>query len=398
MTQEESIIWTRSLTKTYRIYPGPRTLLRELLSRKLLHEQVAALRDISLSIAPGEAFGVVGDNGSGKSTLLKILAGTCCATGGELAVQGRVSALLELGTGFHPEFTGVENIYFSGALMGLERQEIADREASIIEFSELGSFIDRPVRTYSTGMHLRLGFSVATGFDSEILIIDEALSVGDQSFQKKCLDRIHEFREAGRTILFCSHNLIQVKTFCARALWLNKGVARALGTSAEVVERYGDFSRQQTVDTTGSEPRRERKLCWIESARLLGRSAEEGPLQVRTGDSLELEILAYFDRDFPGEPGVGMAVVRNDGLKVFGTATPIDGFKLPDLGNGRYGCRVRFPNLALLSGRFSFSVFTTDQHQSHVYDAVEGMEPFEVTHSESDSGLARLEHEWTAPD
>ena len=394
MTQEENIIHTRGLTKTYRIYPGPRTLLREVLSRKSLHEQVLALQDISFSIARGETFGVIGDNGSGKSTLLKILAGTCYATTGEVTVQGQVSALLELGTGFHPEFTGIENIYFSGALMGLEREEVAAREAAIIEFSELGPFIEHPVRTYSTGMHLRLGFSVATGFDSEILIIDEALSVGDQRFQKKCIDRIHEFRDAGRTILFCSHNLIQVKAFCQRTLWLHDGVNRGLGTSAEVVERYNDFSRQQGKANSSVEPPRERKLCWIESARLLGREGEEEPFKVRTGDSLELEIVAHFDPDFPGEPGVGMSVVRNDGLKVFGTATPIDGFQVPHLGDGRYACRLRFPRLGLLSGRFSFSVFTTDHHQIDVYDAIEGVEPFEVTHSKSDSGLTRMEHEW----
>ena len=200
------------LSKIYKLYWGPRSLFKEMFFRIPSHHALWALRDIDLEISEGEAFGLIGRNGAGKSTLLKILTGTAFPTSGSMEIQGRVSALLELGAGFHPDFSGRENIFFNGALLGYSHEEIRQREQEIIEFSELEEFIDRPIKTYSSGMYVRLGFAVVTGFDPSILIIDEALAVGDQSFQKKCTDRILHFKQVGKTILFCSHNLYQVKT------------------------------------------------------------------------------------------------------------------------------------------------------------------------------------------
>jgi len=233
-----------NLSKAYRLYSGPRAMLKELLFNIQGHQLFTALHPLSFQIAAGEAFGVIGNNGAGKSTLLKLLAGTCVPTTGDFSIDGNVGALLELGVGFHPDHTGRDNIYFNGAILGLTRKEIDTRIDSIIAFSELEKFIDEPVKTYSSGMYLRLGFSVATGFDFPVLIIDEALAVGDQKFQKKCTDRIIDFKEKGGTILFCSHNLHQVKLLCERALWIHEGENRFLGPARETVEAYQAFLRK----------------------------------------------------------------------------------------------------------------------------------------------------------
>ena len=270
-----------ALSKVYKFYWGPRSLFKEMFLRIPAHHALWALKDISLEIEEGEAFGLVGRNGAGKSTLLKILTGTAYPTSGSVNIRGKISALLELGAGFHPEFSGRDNIYFNGALTGHSRREIERREQEIIEFSELEEFIDKPVKTYSTGMYVRLGFAVATGFDAAILIIDEALAVGDQSFQKKCTDRILGLKQAGKTILFCSHNLYQVKTLCDRALWLNRGMSQGLGPAAEIVDRFTDYLREdqrvppegdrsEVATTQANAPdRTSREVCWIERVRLL---------------------------------------------------------------------------------------------------------------------------------
>ena len=211
------------VSKVYRSYPGPFALLREISSGRPSHRPFTALESVSFQVRKGESFGIVGNNGAGKSTLLKILAGTCAPTSGEVHLQGRVAALLELGVGFDPEFTGRRNLYFGGTLAGFSRDEIARRESGIIEFSGLGDEIDRPVKTYSAGMMLRLAFSLSTSFEPEVLIVDEVLAVGDGEFQSKCLDRIQGLRDRGCTAVLCSHALHQIESFCSRALWLHRG-------------------------------------------------------------------------------------------------------------------------------------------------------------------------------
>ncbi len=387
------------LSKVYKLYWGPRALFREVFLRRPSHSPIVALDDVSFEVQAGEAFGVVGDNGAGKSTLLKILSGTTFPSSGSVEVNGEVSALLELGTGFHPDFSGRDNIYFSGALMGLNRQQVRLREAAIIDFSELAEDIDKPVKTYSTGMYVRLGFAVATGFDPDILIIDEALAVGDQTFQKKCTDRIVKFKRQGGTIFFCSHSLHQVKTLCERAVWLDRGAAMAIGEAQEVVERYNEFCRvgKQETRESGRVARRKagrsQEVCWIERAVLTGTEGRPRD-RFKTGDTLILEIEAHFSDHFEGEPGVGVALVRNDGAHVYTTSTGIEGLPLKPTAPGKYRVRLVFPNLSLLSGGYYFNVVTSDQHNLQAYDIQERVQPFTVLHSEVDSGLVRLEHRW----
>ena len=380
------------VSKVYRSYPGPCALLREICTGRSSHRSFAALESVSFRVRRGEGFGIVGNNGAGKSTLLKILAGTCAPTGGEVRIQGQVAALLELGVGFDPEFTGRRNLYFGGALAGFSREEIARRESGIIEFSGLGDEIDRPVKTYSAGMMLRLAFSLATSFEPEVLIVDEVLAVGDGEFQRRCLDRIQSLRDRGCTAVLCSHALHQIETFCSRALWLHRGRVRAMGSSRSVVGRYREFCQtgSREWDPVQAREAGSRKICWIEDVRL--ERLRPGPF--RTGEDLKLDVSARFLPEFHGTPGVGVAVVRDDGVVVYVTSTVFDGVPLREAGPGEYHAQVVFPRLALFEGRYYFNVVATDAAGLQSYDLAEKKEPFSVTHSGSESGLLRLALAW----
>ena len=386
------VIRALQVNKVYKSYPGPFALLRELSSGRPSHRRFAALESVSFQVGSGESFGIVGNNGAGKTTLLKILAGACVPTGGDVRVEGRVAALLELGVGFDPEFTGRRNLYFGGALAGFSREEIARRESGIIEFSGLGGEIDRPVKTYSAGMMLRLAFSLATSFEPEVLIVDEVLAVGDGEFQSRCLDRIQGLRDRGCTAVLCSHALHQIEAFCSRALWLHRGRVQAMGPSREVVGRYRDFCQTGSREWDPAQAREggSRKICWIEEVKL-GRPRTGS---FRTGDSLELDVSARFLTEFRGTPGLGVAVVRDDGVVVYVTSTIFDGVPLEETGPGEYRARLVLPRLALLEGRYYFNVVATDTAGLQSYDLAEKKEPFSVTHSGSDSGLLRLQTQW----
>lgn len=234
-------ISVENIHKDFRIYERPQDRLLELLQRRPRHKVFHVLQDISFSVLEGRSLGIIGDNGAGKSTLLKLLVGTLQPTSGSLYIKGQVAALLELGAGFHPEFTGRRNIYLNAALLGVPDDNIAAMERGIIEFSELGDFIDRPVKTYSSGMYVRLAFSIATMVRPDVLVIDEALSVGDIAFQKKCVERMNEFRKQNKTMIFCSHSMYHVQELCDTAIWLEKGRIREIGESRQVVANYEHF-------------------------------------------------------------------------------------------------------------------------------------------------------------
>lgn len=236
----QPIVEFRGVSKNYPIYSSPSARLKELLclNRVSFHHDFAALDDVSFQIACGETFCIVGENGSGKSTLLQIVAGILHPTTGDVVVRGRVAALLELGTGFNPEFTGRQNVYMNAAILGLSRQEIDAKFSRIEEFAEIGEFIDQPVKTYSSGMGVRLAFSVAIHVEPEILLVDEALSVGDIYFRQRCMRKVHEMREAGVTILFVSHAVAEVKALGDRAMWLEAGRIKDIGKTDVVVTRY----------------------------------------------------------------------------------------------------------------------------------------------------------------
>ena len=242
----EMSIDVKGLSKCYQIYDSPRDRLLQMLAResRQYYREFWALQDVSFSVGRGETVGIIGRNGSGKSTLLQMICGTVSPTAGTVTTNGRVAALLELGAGFNTEFSGRENVLLNAAIMGLSRQEMQDRMAQVLDFSELGDFLDQPVKTYSSGMYARLAFSIAIHLDPEILIVDEALSVGDARFVAKCMRRIKEIKEKGCTILFVSHDVGSVRTLCERAIWLDKGRMVELGDVFPVTGRYMEYLYQ----------------------------------------------------------------------------------------------------------------------------------------------------------
>lgn len=253
------------LAKCYRIYEAPADRLKQMVADgaaralrlrppRRRYREFWALRDLSLEIRRGETFGIIGTNGSGKSTLLQLICGTLHPTAGEVAANGRIAALLELGAGFDPEFTGRENVYTNGALLGLGRAEIDLRFPEIARFADIGEFLDQPVKTYSSGMFVRLAFAVAAHLQPDILVIDEALAVGDIAFQAKCMARLRQLKDAGTTILFVSHDLASVRNLCERVLWLKNGQPMAVGGAKEVVDAFVRDLHMKINDTVGAPP------------------------------------------------------------------------------------------------------------------------------------------------
>jgi len=374
-------IRAENLGKCYRLYPRPVDRLLELFLRKPRHRPFWALRNISFHLKKGETLGVIGDNGAGKSTLLKIIAGTLAPTEGHLACQGRVAALLELGAGFHPEFTGRQNIYLNAALLGLSEREIRDREEEIIAFAELEDFIDQPVKTYSSGMFVRLAFSIAVQVDPDILIVDEALSVGDQRFQKKSIDRICEFRKRGKTILFCSHSMYHVIHLCEKAIWLEQGRLKMFGEAKKVVQAYEDWCREK--ERFGASSEAETNNLGKVSFKLFSgtqRTKIFAPLS-------PLQVLIRYRA--PERCHLAIGFKRNDNVLVFATSTQIDGFSPLD----REGEMIFvLEKLPLLSGVYQVDVALLDETGNVVF--ARESEEIQVLKNHEEVGLVHLPHLW----
>ena len=265
-------ISVNNLNKDFRIYARPQDRLLELLLRQPRHRVFHVLQDVSFDVMEGKSLGIIGDNGAGKSTLMKLLVGTLQPSSGTVHTKGQVAALLELGAGFHPEFSGRRNIYLNASLLGVPDDDIAALEEDIIEFSELRDFIDRPVKTYSSGMYVRLAFSIATMVRPDVLVIDEALAVGDIAFQRKCVQRMNEFRAQNKSMVFCSHSMYHVQELCDTAIWLEKGRIREMGQSEEIVARYEDYCNSRRSYTKAEE---QAKALESESSAVKAEQAEK---------------------------------------------------------------------------------------------------------------------------
>ena len=393
-------ICAQDLGKAYKIYARPIDSLKELVLRRTYHETFWALRDVGFSLPQGGTFGVVGENGAGKSTLLKLLAGTMKSTCGTLERNGRVAALLELGMGFHPDLSGEDNIRIGCAVLGLSPSETERRLPEIVAFSELQDFIHRPVKTYSSGMSVRLSFSVATSVDPDILVIDEVLSVGDLHFQKKCVDRMTAFREQGKTLILCSHSLYLVRQVCEQCLWLRNGRPAMLGSAMEVTEGYQDYVRARDGETAaqdtvepGVQPEASvgaSQICEVE----LDGECRDGVIE--SGGTLVLRIVASLEPDDRGNAHVGLRIGRNDGVWCYGVSTEMDQGTLYPLGGSRYGVTFVVEKLPLLAGEYTIDVGLANE-AGIPYHNRRGAVNFRVRQETREFGVMRMPHRWERP-
>ena len=405
---EPPLLRVQQLGKEYRLYATPRSRLKALLTGRPTHRSHWALKGVSFELRHGQCLGVIGDNGAGKSSLLKMLAGTMHPSTGTLERQGRVTAILELGAGFHPDFTGRDNLYFGGSLIGIDAVTMRTLEAQIIAFSELGEAIDRPVKTYSSGMAVRLAFALVTAVEPDLLIIDEALAVGDQHFQKKCVERIEQFRRNGCTILFCSHSLYHVRQLCDVALWLDQGTQRAFGPTEEVLAAYEAFVRSQDAQAMPTDAPAAVAAVAHAPARSLSSPVlaadqagivsvhvahlDNSPVPVLQSPDLELTVVAQAP---PGEcPSVAVMLEQAHGVGITSTSTQKEGATPRPLGDGRWQARVRFPALPLHTGEYVISVYLFDSRGLVVYEQWERCVHFRHVYAQSTPGLVRLPHVW----
>jgi ABC-type polysaccharide/polyol phosphate transport system ATPase subunit len=347
-----------NLSKVYRIYEAPRDRLVEALTGRSRHAEVHALRGVSASIAKGAVLGVIGENGSGKSTLFKILAGTTAATSGSVHLPGRIASILELGSSFHPDDTGRRNVILQAAL--------AAAMPEIEEFAELGDFFDRPVKTYSSGMQMRLAFSVATAVLPDVILLDEALAVGDGRFQKKCVDRIFELKASGKTIFFCSHAMYFISTLCDQAIWLNAGSVAAEGDAQSVVLAYERFLARKdapAVHHTHAPADSKGRITGFTLVGADGREVEE----FRPNEPWIAEIA--FEGDTPERlMQVHLGVATLDNVELFTAESKTDGAG-PFGGRARHKVRVRIDQLPLWKGEFVATVFLGDEKALALYDS-----------------------------
>ncbi len=427
----DAAIVARDVTKLYRRYAYRRqfstlksALLRGSLASELNPEEVFhALSGVSLEVPAGTTLGVIGPNGSGKSTLLKLIAGITKPTEGEIAVKGRISALIELGAGFHPEISGRENVFINGVMLGLTKREIARRFDEIVAFAELEAFIDAPVKTYSSGMYMRLGFAVAVHVDPDVLLVDEVLAVGDEGFSLKCLDKFAEFKRRGKTILLVTHGLAMVQRFCDTAVWLDAGRIRAQGDPRRVVHAYttdvqdveeavlaaGDRKVREATRASGTftdqavtteEPPGDMFLAatgrWgsgpvrIDAVVLEG---EAGPAHVyQSGDALVIR-LAVSTSEPVSDFVFGVSIFNAEGVCCYGTNTDIEELRPEEMsGSGEVVFRVA--SLELVEGTYKLDVaaHTRDGVQ---YDYHRLLYTFRVKSHTKDVGVYRPRHTWS---
>lgn len=368
-----SAIVARNLGKAYDLYEKPIHRLWDLVlpgSRRA--REFWAVRNVYLDVPQGSTVGIIGENGAGKTTLLKLLNGITKPTTGEVQVNGRLTSLLELGAGFHPEFSGRDNIYLNCSILGMTEEEVDERFESIVEFSELGDFIDRPVKTYSSGMYVRLGFSVASSVDPDIFLIDEALSVGDEHFRGKCINRLNEFREQGRTILFVSHDMGAVKSMCQYVVLMDRGEVLEQGTAEEVADEYlkraharGNERLSALNREAGEYPRWGTGEMEVSDVRMYDADGKQGHV-FSSGAPFRI-VLRYRAHEECRQPVFGIGIYRSDGTYINGSnhhwrEHPIE---LENVVAGEEGeVEMRFDAMPVLEGRYYITTFLYDHSKA----------------------------------
>jgi ABC-type polysaccharide/polyol phosphate transport system ATPase subunit len=356
------------------------------------------VRDLSLTINPGDSVGIIGPNGSGKSTLLKLITGILIPTGGELVVRGRVSSLLELGAGFNPDLTGRDNIFLNGSIYGLSRAEMNQRLDKIVAYAGLGDFIDTPVKHYSSGMYVRLGFAVAIHTDPDLLLVDEVLAVGDAVFQAKCMESIYRFRQAGGTLLLVSHDLNAIQSLCTRALWLEDGFAAADGNPTDVVMAYKQHIASQENGNPAQSTPSDRQRWGTGEVQITQVEICDGDGRLHshfmTGDAL-LVRLHYTSRVRVEQPTFGIAIHHQNGAHLFGPNTQFDGLEIPVV-EGDGVVTYRIPHLPLLEGHYNLTAAVVNQSDTVIFDYHDRIYNFQVIHSpvRTGYGLVQIAGVW----
>ena len=412
----DTVLSVQGVGKEYKLYSSPRARLKALLTGRAAHRSHWALRGVSFDLRRGQCIGVIGDNGAGKSSLLKLLAGTLQPSMGSIERVGRVTAILELGAGFHPDFSGRDNLYFGGSLIGIDHAEMVRLESSIIEFCELGEALDRPVKTYSSGMAVRLAFALVTAVQPDVLIIDEALAVGDQHFQKKCIERIMAFRSNGCTILFCSHSPYHIRHLCDVALWLDGGQVAQFGATEPVLAAYDQHTRKRQSE--------EQALACSGTRIVTGREIipvspePDAPLSAIDADSacilsVDVKELGEPQGDRPGvlhssdlvvtitvrgrgneRPNIGFMIEQSKGVGITSLATHEDGAVPVQLEDGSWRSVLSFPELPLHTGDYVISAYLFDETGMAVYDEWFQFLHFSFIFPKPLPGLVRLPHRW----
>ena len=391
--------------KEYRLYDSPRARLKSLLTGRALHRSHWALQGVSLQLERGQCLGVVGHNGAGKSTLLKLITGTVQPTQGQIERRGRITAILELGAGFHPDFTGRQNLYFGGSLIGIEHEQMAALEAEVLAFAEIGEAIDRPVKTYSSGMVVRLAFALVTAVEPDLLIIDEALAVGDQRFQKKCIERIEAFRANGCTILFCSHSPYHVRQLCDVALWLDHGRVMELGPTEAVIGAYEMHTRllaapaadaaASAAPATAASAAPVVQAAGEDTAAILSVDvANLGGGDPPLLDSADLVVTITVRGRGSERPNIGFMIEQSQGVGITSLATHEDGAAPTEVSPGVWQSVLTFPELGLHSGQYVISAFLFDASGLVVYEQWFQFRHFRFVRPTLMPGLVRLPHRW----
>jgi len=397
MSGTSNAVTVEGLGKKFRLMQDRNWTLKATLlaGHRTRYEEFWALRDVSFEIPTGETFGIVGGNGSGKSTLLKVLAGILRADEGSAVARGRLSALLELGAGFHPELTGRENVYLNGSILGFTSREIRNLFDDIVEFAELEQFIDEPVRNYSSGMYMRLGFSVAIHVEPEILLVDEILAVGDLTFQKRCLDRFARLRDEGRTIVVVSHDLDMIGRLCDSSVWINKGELASVGSSSSVLEDF--ISHDENSDMSMSDQSHQLRLKPDDLVKSLDLVDINGQSMSSTASGQPALIRVRYDADGAGEPvTVALGLYRADGTHV----SSINSGAATSAGNdvGIIEVDYEMPSLPVQPGTYEISIALHSRDMTKVFERHTHLFRFEVdpVAGSHQTGLVALGGNWSA--
>ena len=383
------------VAKRFRIFHERNQYLKSsvLRGRRASFEEFWALDGVSFDIAKGESFGIIGANGSGKSTMLKCITQILRPDRGSIAVDGSMSALLELGAGFHPELSGKENIYLNAAILGLSRRDIERKFDEIVDFAGLERFIDTPVKNYSSGMYVRLGFAIAIHVEPDILVIDEVLAVGDETFIRKCSEKIAAFRSDGRTIVLVSHGLGQVRTLCDRVAWLSNGKLERIGPAPEVVDAYTGASQPDRVEQAAEGVRWGTGEVRVGRIELLNGDGQT-TTSIRTGDDVTVR-LHYDFEDEVRKPVIWIAIHHLDGT-MLSSPSSLEADLIPDVLHGAGTIDITFPAISLLAGTYDVSVGITDRTTLHIYDQWQKALRFDVQRGQpyQQFGYVHLNPKW----